>query len=138
MKALLRLGIVACITLLVYSCSKGGCNVVPSVSVHYRFSQSSNPKLFAAGGADVINGIGVAGVIVYNTGNKTFIAYDRCSTVNPEQRNKVVLDENPNIAKDPVSGAKWLLLDGSPLDIAECPLKPYYVMKQGETYIIQN
>ncbi|KAF5277306.1 hypothetical protein FQR65_LT16024 [Abscondita terminalis] len=92
---------------------QGGCNVCQCECATIDQSVKQIPKLFAAGGADVINGIGVAGVIVYNTGNNTFIAYDRCSTVNPEQRNKVVLDENPNVVKDPAIPGDVVDVEGS-------------------------
>ncbi|WP_270089265.1 hypothetical protein [Sphingobacterium sp. SYP-B4668] len=139
MKILFRLCFLLIVIASLSACGKGGCNVVPSVNVYHGFSQATNPSLFVTGGADVIDGIGVTGVIVYNMGNGEFIAYDRCSTVNPEKRNRVVLDKNnPYVATDPVSGAEWLLLDGSPAKIAECPLKPYYVRKVGNLYYIQN
>jgi hypothetical protein len=127
------------IAILLFSCAKEGCNVIPSVSVHHGFSQGSNPKLFVSGGSDIIDGIGVSGTIVHNLGNDRFIAYDRCSTVNPEKRNRVELDsDNSFVIRDPASGAKWLLLDGSPMEIAACPLKPYAVRKAGNLYYIQN
>jgi len=82
---------------------------------------------------------GVAGIAIYSAGSGKYIAYDRCSTVNPEQRNAVIVDpENTNLLKDPVSGAKWFALDGSPVAIAECPLKPYYVTGMGIAYSVRN
>ncbi|TDQ75912.1 hypothetical protein [Sphingobacterium yanglingense] len=125
----------AFLSTLLGSCGSSGCNVIPNTTVHSSFSQGSHPKLFAAMGADYVDG-GVCGLIVYNTGDG-FVAFDRCSPVNPEKRNRVEL-YGSSIAHDPVSGAKWLLKDGSPLAIAECPLKPYRVGKFGTTYTVSN
>ncbi|MHC8947609.1 hypothetical protein [Sphingobacterium hungaricum] len=122
------------------SCGDGSCNVVPSVSVYSQLSQGSNPEAFVVGGSATLAG-GVSGILVYcssMTGiNYNFIAYDRCSTVNPEERNQVILKDAYTI-QDPVSGAEWLLVDGSPAKIATCPLKPYVVTRVGSIYYVQN
>lgn len=119
-------------------CSGGGCNVVPNRSFGTRISQAEHIGVFSTGGYAYADG-GYAGLIVYNMGTQAaprLIAYDRCSTVNPEQGNKVRVEGQ--LILDPVSGAKWMLMDGSPAAIAECPLKPYNVAKQGEYFFVQN
>lgn len=120
--------------LLIWSCGKGGCNVVPNVSFSVTISQGSNPDVFRPGGWSYSNG-GACGLIVYNNGTDV-LAYDRCSTVNVTQKNQVVVEGFEII--DKASGAKWLLLDGSPSHIAECHLKPYYVSKRDNFYSITN
>lgn len=122
------------------SCGDGSCNVVPNVSVYSQLSQGSNSGAFVVGGSSTLSG-GVSGIIVYcssMTGiNYNFIAYDRCSTVNPEERNQVIIKDAYTL-QDPVSGAEWLLVDGSPAKIATCPLKPYIVTRIGSIYYVQN
>ncbi|WP_022829396.1 hypothetical protein [Sphingobacterium paucimobilis] len=116
------------------SCGSGGCNVVPNVTFQVTLSQGSSPDLYRPGGWAYADG-GVCGLIVYNDGGNV-IAYDRCSTVNIQQRNRV--EVNGFEVVDSASGAKWLLLDGSPAHIAECHLKPYRVSKSGDFYKIYN
>ena len=119
------------VMLLPSACKKGGCNVIPYIPVNrIPFSVAQYPKLAGANGSITLDG-GVAGVIVYNTGNG-FVAYDRCSTVDPERRCAVeVSSDNPLVAVDPCSKAEFILLNGSPSKLAECPLKPYYVESVG-------
>lgn len=120
------------------SCSGGSCNVVPSRSFGTRISQAEHIGVYSPGGYAYAEG-GYAGLIVYNMGTQSaprLVAYDRCSTVNPEQGNKVRVEGQLII--DPVSGAKWLLMDGSPAEIAECPLKPYAVTQQGSSFLCKT
>ncbi len=120
---------VAC--LLLSACKKGGCNVVPYVPVNrVPFSPVQYPALAATYGTVTLPG-GVAGILVVNTPNG-FFAYDRCSTVSPEKQCAVdVSAENPLVAVDPCSGAEYVLLNGSPSKIAECPLRPYTIQQVG-------
>lgn len=120
---------------LLGGCGDSGCNVIPNVTVHSPFSQGSHPTVFAAFGSAYVSG-GVSGLIVYNKGDG-FVAFDRCSPVNPEQRNAIEV-LGANVAYDPVSGAKWDLNNGFPMAIAECPLKPYHVGSFGDSYKISN
>lgn len=120
--------------LLIWSCGKGGCNVVPNVSFSTTIGQGSNLDVLTPGGWSYAKG-GVCGLIVYNNGTDV-LAYDRCSTVNIGERNQVMVEGFEII--DKASGAKWLLLDGSPSHIAECHLKPYNVSKKGYLYTISN
>ncbi|MFC3198419.1 hypothetical protein ACFOET_12415 [Parapedobacter deserti] len=94
-------------------------------------------QLYTPGGYAITGRGGVAGLIVVNTGSG-YIAYDRCSTVNPEKRCAVEVEEGGIVAKDPCSGARYLLVNGSPAEIAECPLKPYHARRDGETIIVSN
>ncbi len=119
------------------SCKKGGCNVIQHIPVLEQVSMVQYPLLHTPGGYAVIDRGGVAGLIVVNTG-QGFVAYDRCSTVAPEKRCAVEVEEGGIVAKDPCSGARYLLVNGSPAELAECPLKPYYARRNGETVIVSN
>lgn len=124
--------------LFAFSCSGDSCNVVPDRSFKTNINQAEHIGVFSTNGWAYAKG-GYAGLIVYNMGTQAsprLIAYDRCSTVNPEQGNKVEVDGFMIV--DPVSGAKWLLIDGSPAELAECPLKPYRVGQSGNVFYVQN
>ncbi|MFB2119268.1 hypothetical protein [Parapedobacter sp. 2B3] len=129
------------ILVLPAACRKGGCNVVPYVPVNrVQFSTAQYPALAGANGSITLSG-GVAGIIVYNTGNG-FVAYDRCSTVDPDKRCAVEVGSNPLVAIDPCSKAEFILLNGSPAKLAECPLRPYAIQQVGSgaaaIYYIDN
>ena len=124
--------------LLFVACGSGSCNVVPNRSFTTNINQAEHIGVFSTNGWAYARG-GYAGLVVYNTGsqsNPELIAYDRCSTVNPESGNQVQVQGLTLV--DPASGAKWLLLDGSPIDVAECPLKPYAVGQSGSVFYVQN
>ncbi len=119
---------------IVSSCGKGGCNVISEVTFNTNINQAEHQNVFVINGYAYASG-GVSGLIVYNTGDG-LTAYDRCSTVDPEKRNRVEVDGL--LVVDRVSGAKWLLKDGSPTHIAECSLKRYSVRKSGNVYYVSN
>lgn len=75
---------------------------------------------------------GNCGLIVYNADGRT-VAYDRCAA---GKSSKLTVDGF--VAVDSESGAKWLLKDGTPIHIAECPLQSYSVRKEGEFIIVSN
>jgi len=127
------------IALLPAACKKGGCNVVPDVNVYRVVLFGEHPKLRSLRVPDTVSG-GVAGIIVMKIGDNDYVAYDRCSTVNPEKRCAVRLEENGLVARDPCSEARYMLVNGSPAEIAECPLKPYRVSLQpgGNAVIVTN
>jgi nitrite reductase/ring-hydroxylating ferredoxin subunit len=80
---------------------------------------------------------GIAGIVVYNTGNG-YVAYDRCSTVNPEKRCAVVVDETGFNLVDPCSGGKFQLETGFPSKApAERALKAYRVIVTGNGYLLR-
>jgi hypothetical protein len=127
--------VVAFSLFLLSSCFSGACDVIPNVTFHTSLNRGSHLNVYSAKGWVYATG-GVCGLIVYNTGDG-LMAYDRCSTVNPNAKNRVKVEENVIIVDDD-SGAKWLLLDGSPTDIAECSLRRYTVRKSGDNYIVSN
>ena len=122
------------VVLIIVSISLFACsdkeNQVPDVPVNFRASLN-DPRISAlngAGGAVSISGYGVAGIIIYRRADNAYVAYDRCSTVNPEQKCAVTID-NPNLTvTDACSGAKYSLYDGAPVKApAKRGLKQYQV-----------
>ena len=123
-----RLGIAIILLLTFAGCGKQG-NVVPNVAVNFQL-QLNDPKyspLRSVGSAVLVDGYGVAGVVIANTVNG-YRAYDRCSAYEPEKRCAVTISDNNLTVTDPCSGAKWLLQDGTPNKApAVRSLKPYNV-----------
>jgi len=111
---------------------------IPEVVVNTTFSTIQYHELEVAGGYAVSETGGVAGIVVYNTGSG-FVAFDRCSTVNPENRCAVVVDDTGITLVDPCSGAKFYIRDGMPsLAPAKRPLKPYQAIKEGNIIRVVN
>lgn len=122
------------IALIHIGCNDVGCNVISNTTFNTTLSQAEHPKIFVSNGWEYVQG-GICGLIVYNNGDG-LLAYDRCSTVGKSSRNTLSVDGFQIL--DAVSGAKWLLLDGSPSYLAECPLQRYNVRKQGNFYVVTN
>lgn len=132
-------GILA-IFLLFAACGKQE-NFVPDFPVNFSapLTDPTISRLSTAGGAVSFNNYGVAGIIIYRRADNQYVAYDRCSTVNPEQKNAVVLDDPALTATDPVSGAKYSLYDGSPVKApAKTALKRYNAYVAGNTLYVRN
>jgi len=82
---------------------------------------------------------GVAGIIIYRTLSGAYVAYDRCSTVNPEKQCAVELDDPTITVTDKCSGAKYLLEDGTPAKApAVLSLKKYNVVVTTNTIHVTN
>lgn len=117
------------ICLLLISCGKEHSGI-PDVVVNFR-KPINDPALFplnTPGNAVEISGYGVSGLIIYRSAFSGYRAYDRCSTVNPEKRCAVEIDDTRTIAADPCSGAVFSLEDGSPArSPAKRSLKQYSV-----------
>ncbi|MBC7419014.1 MAG: hypothetical protein H7325_12785 [Pedobacter sp.] len=114
---------------------------IPDVPVNFT-APLTDPRLSplnTVGGAVIINGYGVSGIIISKTPFGEFVAYDRTSSVNPQQRCAVVLESGLFTVTDPCSGAKFSLLDGSP---AKAPavrsLKHYTVSISGIVLHVTN
>lgn len=126
------------ITLL--SCAKQE-NLVPDFPVNFSapLTDPRLSRLSSAGGAVTISGHGVAGLIIYRRPDNAYVAYDRCSTVNPQNKTAVVLDDPTLTATDPVSGAKYSLYDGSPVKApATVSLRTYQVIIAGNNLQVVN
>lgn len=126
--------------ILFASCGKDE-GYIPEVGVNFsmpltdpRLSRLSSP-----GGAVVINGYGIAGLVLYRRTDNGYVAFDRCSSVNPEQKCAVNLDDPTLTVTDPCSGAKFLLEDGTPVKApAVRGLKQYSVAISGQNLQVTN
>ena len=127
-------GLAFSILLLLCSCKDGGCNTVLNSVVNETLSLEKSLELSLAHSWIYTDG-GGCGLIVYNNGGSV-VAYDRCSTMKESSNSKIVVDGMQLVDKS--TGAKWLLLDGSPIHLAECALQRYQVRKSGNLYIITN
>ena len=104
------------VSLTFLSCGKSG-DVIPSVAVNFQ-ATLTDPRLSALnvpGGAVLINGYGVAGLILYREADGSYAAYDRCSSYMPQKNCAVTLDAGNFTVTDPCSGSKFSLIDGTPV-----------------------
>lgn len=128
----MRTGIlIVLISLTMLSCTKDSLDRIPEAYVNYRITiQEFNIK--NKNGLLLVNKMdntGVAGLIIYRRADNAYVAFDRCSSVNPQNRCAVVPDDPNLTATDPCSGAKFSLFDGSPVKApAKRPLKEYKVI----------
>jgi hypothetical protein len=128
------------VVVLGVSCGKEN-SILPNVPVNFSLPLTDPrlSRLSTAGGAVAISGYGLAGLIIYRRADNAYVAFDRCSTVNPEMKNAVLLDDPTITATDPVSGAKYSLYDGSPVKApAKISLKQYSVGIAGNTLQVTN
>ncbi len=108
---------------------------IPDVPVNYNVTITEF-SLKSVNNVLVVSNNGVGGLLIVKTPLGGYVAFDRCSTVNPEKICKVAPDDSGVTATDPCSGAKFSLLDGSPQKApAERSLKAYNVSLQGNTLI---
>ena len=133
--------IVVLIGLFTASCSKENYSQIPDVPVNY--SSSISPQLSALqsqGGIAIVStqGVGVAGIILYHNSAGRIVAYDRCSSVNPAQKNPVQVLAGA-IVEDKVSGAYFNLEDGGAYKApASRSLKSYNVTINGNYLTVTN
>lgn len=123
---------------LLTSCGKSE-GYIPDVAVNFT-TLLTDPRLagLSSGTPILINGYGIAGLILYRRTDGKYLAYDRCSTVNPENKCALTLDGAFN-AVDPCTGAKFLLEDGSPSKApAVKDLKQYTVSIFNNTISVTN
>lgn len=126
--------------LLVLGACKKEYDGIPEVWIDIRISTQDTryQMLTAVNGVAFIDKVGVAGIVVVNTGNR-FRAFERCSTVEPEKRCAVELDETNVGLIDPCSGARYSLTDGAPTKApAKIGLKEYRVSVTGNVIHIYN
>jgi len=113
-------------------------NYVPEVVVNYNVTLTQF-SLQAKNNVLLVSNQGVAGLIIVKTPLGSYVAFDRCSTVNPEKKCAIVPDESGLTATDPCSGAKFSLLDGTPQKApAEKTLKIYNISLQGNVLLNVN
>ena len=126
---------------LLLSCAKDDGTYIPDVYLNYTIpiNDPSMSALNSAGGAVVISGHGVAGIIIYRRADNVFVAYDRCSSVNPQNKCAVTLDNPSLTVTDPCSGAKFSLFDGTPVKApATKSLKSYQVTANSLYLMVTN
>lgn len=127
------------LSLLFVSCAKDNTGGIPDVYVNYRitlqeFQIRKNPQ-----GILIVNNEGVAGLIICRRIDGAYVAYDRCSTVNPAERCAIVPDDTGLGADDLCSGAKFSLYDGSPAKSpATRALKKYQVGLTNFEIVVTN
>lgn len=126
---LLLLGTVLCL-----GCGKDNCNHAMNVPINTNINRGQHLAVYSTGGVAYADG-GNCGLIVYNTGQR-LVAYDRCSNVVGSRGNPIEVDGM--LIVDDATGAKWLLIDGSPAEIAECYLRTYPVSQSGDNYYVRN
>ena len=123
------------------ACGKTDNSYIPDTPVNFQ-APLSDPRLSnlsVAGGAVIINGYGVCGLIIYHEPNGSYVAYDRCSSYLPQNRCAVTLDSPSFTVTDPCSGAKFSLSDGSPVKApATRSLKTYAVNVSYNEIFVSN
>jgi hypothetical protein len=131
------------LVLFLFSACGKETNRVPGVAVNVSgFFTPAQLSDLKAKGAIFIDG-GVAGIVIgYNInpngGGFVYRAFDRCSTVNPENKCAVSL-ENAYTLDDPCSEAKYSLLDGTPSKApAKTALREYTISISGNNYRVTN
>ena len=100
--------------LLFAGCGKDDGSYIPNVLVNFNISvQEFKIVSVKTDGILTVDNQGVAGLIIIEKAPRVYVAFERCSSVNTEQRCKVIAD-NRFVATDPCSGAKFSLIDGGP------------------------
>jgi nitrite reductase/ring-hydroxylating ferredoxin subunit len=127
-------------TFCLLSCGKSG-DVIPYVAVNFQ-ATLTDPRYSALnvpGGAVLVNGYGVAGLILYREADGTYAAYDRCSSYMPQNHCAVTLDAGNFTCTDPCSGAKFSLIDGTPVKApATRSLKSYSINVSNFEIFVSN
>ncbi|WDF54925.1 hypothetical protein [Mucilaginibacter sp. KACC 22063] len=137
-----KLGVLLLMMVGLLSCGKGDTSGIPYVAVNFQ-GQLSDPnlsRLNSIGGSVVVNGYGVAGLVIFHNPSGGFAAYDRCSSYQPEKKCAVNIDPDlSSQAVDPCSGSKFALTDGSPVKgPASKSLRSYYVQVVNNSIIVNN
>ncbi|WP_295769776.1 hypothetical protein [uncultured Mucilaginibacter sp.] len=122
------------------ACGKQDQSYIPSVAVNYQ-APLTDPRLSrlnAIGGSVTVPG-GVSGIIIYRASASSYVAFDRCSSYQPERRCAVTIDDTGLTATDPCSGSKFLLSDGSPVKApATRSLRTYSVSVNNISIFVYN
>jgi len=114
--------------LLLISCSKDNSSFIPDVYVNYHITLQEFQIKKNSDGVLLVGNQGVAGLIIYHRADGAYIAFDRCSSVDPEKKCAVAPDTGGLTVTDPCSEAKFSLYDGAAVKApAKRPLKQYQV-----------
>ncbi|WP_207535536.1 hypothetical protein [Desertivirga arenae] len=132
-QGLIRLIAIVLVSSIFLACGKDSLGI-PDVPVDYRISvQEFNIR--NKNGILVVSGHGVAGLIITKNSG-AYLAFDRCSTVNPESRCPVNPEESGLTAIDTCSGGVFSLYDGAPVKSpAKKNLRQYSVYITGGSLI---
>ncbi|WP_129718155.1 hypothetical protein [Pedobacter sp. SYP-B3415] len=133
-------GFLVALVVMLAACGKERL-FIPEVPVNF-IRPLTDPSLSAlnTGGSVIVKGYGVAGLLISRSG-QNYVAFDCCSTVNPDQKCAVQLaDPFDPFVTDPCSNARFLTRDGSPGRFpAEVSLKQYnVVITAGNVLQVQN
>jgi len=112
-----KYGLLVLLSLTMLSCGKDSGDVVPIVAVNFQAALTDTriSKLSGLGTAVIVNGYGVAGLLIYHDVLGNYHAYDRCSSYQPQNKCAVTIDDTGFTVTDPCSGSKFSLDDGSPV-----------------------
>lgn len=114
---------------LLVACGKED-SIIPDTYVNFRFSDVEYQQKRDGNGLYFVNGYGVAGLVIFKVSGGEYVAFDRCSTVNPEKRCAVQAGDTAFTLTDPCSGAMFSILDGAPAKApATRALKQYSVVQ---------
>lgn len=120
---IIRIAVVLSLFFLI-SCGKE-TQGIPDVAVNYHITLKEFDVKNKNGILQVENE-GVAGLLICKRADNTYITFDRCSTVNPERKCRVIPDDPNLTATDTCSGARFSLSDGMPVKApAKAALKTY-------------
>src|SRR5476651_754704 len=114
----LKASLLVILSLTIFACGKDNTSdLVPSVPVTFQapLTDPRISKLNSVGNAVIVNGYGVAGLLIYREPDGSYAAYDRCSSYNPQNKCAVTIDDTGFTVTDPCSGSKFSLTDGSPV-----------------------
>jgi hypothetical protein len=121
------------------SCSKDNSERIPEIYLDYRISLQEFQIKKNGDNILLVNDEGVAGLIICHNANGNYVAFDRCSSVDPKKLCAVTPDIGGITATDPCSSAKFSLLDGSAMKApAIRPLKQYQVIISGFEIAVIN
>jgi nitrite reductase/ring-hydroxylating ferredoxin subunit len=130
----------AVLMLCCFACGKSA-DEVPNVAVSFE-ANVNDPRLAALkspGGAVIISGYGVAGLLLYRESDLSYAAYDACSSYMPQNHCAVTLDNNTFTCTDPCSGSKFSLIDGTPVKApATRSLKSYSINVSNFEIFVSN
>ena len=134
-----KLAFVILLGLAALGCGKT-TNVIPNVAVNFELPVS-DPRLknlTSFGGAVIVPGYGIAGLLLYRESDGTYAAYDACSSYMPQNKCAVTLT-NSIYATDPCSGSEFYLADGTVgKGPASLPLKVYSIFVQNGNIYVSN
>jgi nitrite reductase/ring-hydroxylating ferredoxin subunit len=136
---MLRTGPLFIVLLLLVSCSKDNSAYIPDVFVDYHISLQEFQMKKNADGVLLVSNQGVAGLIIYHRADGAYVAFDRCSSVDPLKKCMVSPDAGGLTVTDPCSEAKFSLYDGAPVKApAKRSLKQYQVAVTSFEIVVIN